>query len=38
VWTNDGGTYTLPYDTFRDTSRLRRLFAWIQEVTGVGTF
>ena len=38
VWTNDGGTYTLPYAAFRDSSRLRRLFAWTQEVTGVGTF
>ena len=38
IWTNDGGTYTLPYDAFRDTSRLRRLFAWTQEVTGLGTF
>ena len=38
LWTNDEGTYTLPYDAFRDTSRLRRFFAWMQEVTGLGTF
>ena len=38
IWTNDGGTYTMPYDAFRDTSRLRRFVAWFQEVTGLGTF
>ena len=38
IWTNDGGVFTLPYSEFRDTSRLRRLFAWTQEVTGLGTF
>jgi hypothetical protein len=38
LWTNDDGTYTLPYDAFRDTSRMRRLIAWTQEVTGLGTF
>jgi len=38
IWTNDEGTYTLPYPAFRDTSRMRRLFAWAQEVTGLGTF
>jgi len=38
LWTNDEGTYTLPYEAFRDTSRLRRFFAWTQEVTGLGTF
>lgn len=38
IWTNDGGTYTLPYSEFRDTSRIRRFFAWIQEVSGLGTF
>jgi len=38
IWTNDGGSYTLPYSEFRDTSRLRRVFAWTQEVTGLGTF
>ena len=38
MWTNDDGTYTLPYSAFRDTSRLRRFFAWTQEVTGLGTF
>jgi phosphatidylserine/phosphatidylglycerophosphate/cardiolipin synthase-like enzyme len=38
IWTNADGTYTVPYDAFRDTSRLRRLAAWLQEVTGLGTF
>lgn len=38
VWTNHGGTYTLPYAAFRDTSRIRRFFAWAQETTGLGTF
>jgi phosphatidylserine/phosphatidylglycerophosphate/cardiolipin synthase-like enzyme len=38
IWTNDGGLYTVDYETFRDTSRLRRLFAWAQERTGLGTF
>jgi len=38
IWTNDGGSYTLPYPEFRDTSRLRRIFAWAQEATGLGTF
>ena len=38
IWTNDGGTYTLPYAAFRDTSRIRRFIAWAQEVTGLGTF
>jgi PLD-like domain len=38
IWTNDGGAFTLPYDAFRDTSRVRRFFAWTQEATGLGTF
>ncbi len=38
IWTNDGGTYTVPSEAFRDTSRLRRFAAWLQEVTGLGTF
>ena len=38
IWTNHGGAYTLPYSEFRDTSRLRRFFAWAQESTGLGTF
>ncbi len=38
IWTNDDGTCTLPYDAFRDTSRLRRFLAWTQETTGLGTF
>ena len=38
IWTNDGGTFTLPYDAFRDTSRLRRFSAWVQERTGLSTF
>jgi hypothetical protein len=38
IWTNDGGAYTLPYAAFRDTSRIRRFFAWAQETTGLGTF
>ncbi len=38
IWTNDGGVYTLPYSSFRDTSRLRRFAAWAQETTGLGTF
>jgi phosphatidylserine/phosphatidylglycerophosphate/cardiolipin synthase-like enzyme len=38
IWTNDGGAYTVPYETFRDTSRVRRLVAWLQEVSGLGTF
>ncbi len=38
IWTNHGGTCTLPYAAFRDTSRLRRFVAWAQETTGIGTF
>jgi len=38
IWTNDGGTYTLPYPSFRDTSRLRRFIARAQEFSGLGTF
>jgi phosphatidylserine/phosphatidylglycerophosphate/cardiolipin synthase-like enzyme len=38
IWTNADGAFTVPYATFRDTSRLRRFFAWAQEVTGLGTF
>jgi phosphatidylserine/phosphatidylglycerophosphate/cardiolipin synthase-like enzyme len=38
IWTNDGGAFTEPYAAFRDTSKLRRFFAWAQEVTGLGTF
>ncbi|MEX1310360.1 MAG: phospholipase D-like domain-containing protein [Candidatus Sulfomarinibacteraceae bacterium] len=38
LWTNDGGSFTLPYSEFRDTSKLRRLSAWVQETTGLGTF
>ncbi len=38
IWTNQDGTYTLPYSAFRDTSRMRRFFAWAQERTGLGTF
>jgi len=38
IWTNDGGTFTLGYAAFRDTSRISRLVAWSQEVTGLGTF
>ena len=38
LWTNDGGSFTLPYAEFRDTSKLRRLSAWGQETTGLSTF
>jgi phosphatidylserine/phosphatidylglycerophosphate/cardiolipin synthase-like enzyme len=38
IWTNDGGVFTVAYDTFRDSSRSRRFIAWLQETTGVGTF
>jgi hypothetical protein len=38
IFTNDGGTFTLPYAAFRDTSRVRRFVAWAQERTGLGTF
>jgi phosphatidylserine/phosphatidylglycerophosphate/cardiolipin synthase-like enzyme len=38
IWTNENGTFTLPYETYRDTSRLRRVSAWVQETTGLGTF
>jgi len=38
IWTNADGTYTVPYADFRDTSHLRRFSAWVQEVTGLGTF
>ena len=38
IWTNTDGTYTVPYAEYRDTSRLRRFFAWAQERTGLGTF
>ena len=38
LWTNDGGSFTLPYAEFRDTSKLRRLSAWVQETTGLSTF
>ena len=38
MWTNDGGTFTVPYREFRDTSRVRRFVAWFQESTGLGTF
>ena len=38
IWTNHDGAFTLPYAAFRDTSRLRRLAAWLQETTGLGTF
>ena len=38
VWTNQEGTFTLPYSSFRDTSTLRRFLAWGQEKSGLGTF
>jgi phosphatidylserine/phosphatidylglycerophosphate/cardiolipin synthase-like enzyme len=38
IWTNDDGLYTLPYASFRDTSRWRRFVAWFQESTGLSTF
>jgi phosphatidylserine/phosphatidylglycerophosphate/cardiolipin synthase-like enzyme len=38
IWTNDDGLFTAPYERFRDTSKLRRFSAWLQEVTGLGTF
>lgn len=38
LWTNDGGSFTLPYSEFRDTSKLRRISAWVQETTGLSTF
>ena len=38
IWTNVDGSFSLPYSSFRDTSRLRRLSAWVLESTGSGTF
>jgi len=38
VWTNEGGFFSLPYASFRDTSKTRRLSAWVLETTGLSTF
>lgn len=38
IWSNLDGHYTVPYDAYRDDSSLRRLAAWWQEHTGMGTF
>lgn len=38
IWTNRDGLCTVPYEAFRDPSAFRRLAAWLQETTGVGTF
>lgn len=38
IWSNYDGSYTVSYDAYRDDSRLRRLIAWWQERTGMGTF
>ena len=38
MWISDDGLFTLPYESFQDPSRLRRLSAWLQENTGLSTF
>jgi len=38
IWTNEDGSFSLPYASFRDTSKLRRLSAWVLETTGLSTF
>lgn len=38
IWTNSDGLHTVPYAAYEDPSTLRRLAAWLQERTGVGTF
>ena len=38
LWTNDGFHFTVPYETYEDGSKLRRITARIQERTGLCTF
>jgi hypothetical protein len=38
IWTNRDGLCTVPYEAFRDPSTFRRVAAWLQETTGLGTF
>ena len=38
IWTNDGGTMTVPYETYRDERLIMRAVARFQEATGLCTF
>lgn len=39
MWTNDEGrTYTVDYEVYKDDSRFKRFLAWFMERTGLSTF
>ena len=38
IWNNDGGEYTVPYDTYRDTSWIKKWIYRFQERTGLSSY
>lgn len=38
IWENQDGGYTLPHAAYRETKNVKRWWAMIQEVSGLGTF